>query len=380
MSLALYRKYRPKLLADLLGQEINVQILRNTAKLNKFAHAYLFYGARGTGKTTAARLVAKIVNCEKRLSDKKFHNDGEPCNNCRICTEIDNGSALDVIEIDAASNRGIDEIRNLKESAQTTPASYSRKVFIIDEVHMLTGPAFNALLKTLEEPPEHVMFILATTEFDKLPATITSRTQRFLFKKLSKQIIVKKLESICRTENIEYDTEALELIAVAAEGGLRDAESLLEQVHSLPSQISKGNLGGRALFISAETVERAIGRVGAKKLREFSSLLATKDLSGALVFLNDLNNSGTNVVQFAKDLIHYLRRVLSLKLNPALEELFQSELTNDDIAEMKNIGSKNNPDFFIKLLKSLIRSYTDMRYSPFAMVPLEVTVIEILKS
>ena len=233
MSLALYRKYRPKVLADLLGQELTVTILQNAAKLDRFAHAYLFYGSRGTGKTTAARLVAKVANCETRSTDKKFHEKGEPCNKCRVCAEIDGGSALDVIEVDAASNRGIDEIRNLKEVVHTVPSSYPRKVFIIDEVHMLTGPAFNALLKTLEEPPEHCIFILATTEFEKLPATITSRTQRFAFKKLDKQTIIKKLDAICKAEKLQCEPEALELIAVAAEGGLRDAESLLDQIVSM---------------------------------------------------------------------------------------------------------------------------------------------------
>lgn len=367
MGLALYRKYRPKNLSDLLGQELSVQILQNAARQNKFAHAYLFYGSRGTGKTTAARLVAKTANCEKRASDKKFHDLGEPCNSCRSCMEIDNGNALDVIEIDAASNRGIDEIRNLKESAHTVPTSLARKVFIVDEVHMLTGPAFNALLKILEEPPEHVMFILATTEFEKLPATITSRTQRFAFKKLDKQTIVKKLESICKAEKFVCESGALELIAVAAEGGLRDAESLLEQVH------------GHSPIITAKTVEEAIGRVGWKRLHEFSKLLATKDVKMALEYLQKLNESGVNIVQFAKDLIHYLRRVLSLKVNPGLAELFLKELTKDDIVGLQEIGAVTEAEFFIKLIKSLIRAYTDMRYSPFAAVPLEVAIIENLK-
>lgn len=365
--LALYRKYRPKTLGDLLGQELNVQIFKNAAKLNKFAHAYLFYGSRGTGKTTAARLVAKVVNCETRTRDRKFHAEGEPCNNCRVCAEIDNGNALDVIEIDAASNRGIDEIRNLKEAAHTTPASFPRKVFIVDEAHMLTGAAFNALLKTLEEPPEHAMFILATTEFEKLPATITSRTQRFAFKKLDKQTIVQKLEFICKEEKFICEPEALELIAVASEGGLRDAESLLDQVHAHSPEIT------------VKTVEEAIGRVGWKTLHEFSELLATRDLKKSLEFLNQLNGSGVNIVQFAKDLIHYLRRVLSLKMNPGLTELFERELTTGDIAGLKEVGTMAEADFFIKLIKSLIRAYADMRYSPFAAVPLEVAIIENLK-
>ncbi len=392
MSLALYRKYRPKVLADLLGQEMTVQILQNAARANGLAHAYLFYGPRGTGKTTAARLVAKLANCEtrqKQLMEAPTLKGGrspdrsvgsEPCNKCRVCLEIDGGNGLDVIEIDAASNRGIDEIRNLKEVAHTAPVSYTRKVFIVDEAHMLTGPAFNALLKTLEEPPAHVMFILATTEYEKLPDTIVSRTQKFGFKKLDKETIIKKLETICEAEGLKYESEALELIAVAADGGLRDAESLLDQVHVLPAKVSEEKLGGlNAPTITLKTVEEAIGRIGFKKLNAFAKLLATKDLPKALERLNELSESGVNITQFAKDLIHYLRRVLSLKMNPNLEELFDKELTKEDIAGLKEIGAITEADFFIKLIKSLISAYSDMRYSPFAAVPLEVTIIENLK-
>ncbi|MFI5205328.1 MAG: DNA polymerase III subunit gamma/tau, partial [Candidatus Paceibacterales bacterium] len=196
MALALYRKYRPKKLGDILGQETNIEILQNAARQGKIGHAYLFYGPRGTGKTSTARLIAKLLNCEKRHTDKKFSDTGEPCNECRNCTEIDNNISFDVIEIDAASNRGIDEIRNLKENIKTAPAGSHYKVYIIDEAHMLTGPAFNALLKTLEEPPQHAVFVLATTEYEKLPPTITSRTQRFGFKKPSKIKIIEKLKSI----------------------------------------------------------------------------------------------------------------------------------------------------------------------------------------
>ncbi len=183
MPQALYRKYRPKRLDDVMGQDTNVTILKNAAKAGTLGHAYIFYGARGTGKTTTARLIAKLLNCEKRRTDPAFAAQGEPCNECRECRAIDAQNSMDVIEIDAASNRGIDEIRNLKESIKVAPAVGGHKVYIIDEAHMLTGAAFNALLKTLEEPPAHAVIIMATTEYEKLPPTITSRAQRFTFRK-----------------------------------------------------------------------------------------------------------------------------------------------------------------------------------------------------
>src|SRR5580704_16688214 len=229
---ALYRKYRPKKLEEVLGQETNVEILRNAARSGRLGQAYIFYGPRGTGKTTTARLIAKLLNCEKRRTDPEFAKLGEPCNECRECLAIDAQNSFDVIEIDAASNRGIDEIRNLKENIRTSPASAEYKVYIIDEAHMLTGAAFNALLKTLEEPPKHAVIILATTEFEKLPPTITSRAQRFVFKKLSKAVIAAKLATEAREENIAIDEDALELIAAAGEGSVRDAESLLDQIAS----------------------------------------------------------------------------------------------------------------------------------------------------
>lgn len=366
MALALYRKYRPKLLSDLLGQEIIVEILRNAGIQNKFAHAYLFYGPKGTGKTTAARLVAKLANCETRLAKPDFHKKGEPCNDCRACSEIDSGYSLDVVEIDAASNRGIDEIRDLKEGIRLSPLSMRHKVFIIDEAHMLTGPAFNALLKTLEEPPSHAIFILATTEYEKLPATIVSRVQKFAFRRLDKDMIVRKLKYICGQEKISAEPEALELIAVAAEGSFRDAESLLDQVAA----------PGTAVELA--TVENTIGRLSVKKLHEFAALLVKKDLASSLRYIAELNENGHNLIQFNKDLIHYLRRVLSLKMNQSLEQLFARELAAADVAKMKELGAASEVDFHIRLIKSLIRAYSDMRYSPFAVVPLEVAIIESL--
>ena len=365
--LALYRKYRPKKLEDVLGQEIIVEVLKNAAKSDKFAHAYLFYGPRGSGKTTTARLIAKLVNCENRQSDEKFKSIGEPCNKCQSCIEIDENKALDVIEIDAASNRGIDEIRNLKEGIKFSPTSYKYKVYIIDECHQLTKDAFNALLKTLEEPPAHAIFILATTETEKMPTTIVSRTQRFHFKRLPLVKIVEKLKSIIKAEKIKADDDALELIAASAEGSVRDAESLLDQIASLEEKIG------------LENVEKILGRVGFKRTAEMAELLVKNDLENALNYLSQINEGGYNLVQFNKDLIHYFRRVLSLKLSPILENEFKKELTESELNSIKNLSKIIDENKIINLIKSLIRAYTEMRYSPFAIVPLEVAMIENLK-
>lgn len=378
MALALYRKYRPRKLGDLLGQETNVEILKNAARQNRLGHAYLFYGPRGTGKTTTARLIAKLLNCERRHDDPKFQELGEPCNECRSCLEVDSNNSFDVIEIDAASNRGIDEIRNLKESIKTSPASSRFKVYIVDECHMLTGAAFNALLKTLEEPPAHAVFVLATTEYEKLPATITSRVQRFLFKKLPKTKIMEKLRTIAEAEHIAIEPEALELVAAASEGSLRDAESLLDQIGSFtsPSDLSKGGFGSN---IDLKTAERLTGRTGFKKIEEFAELILKNDLKGSLEYISLINEEGHNIVQFVKDLIHYFRKVLSLKLNPGLEKIFTLELTTEEIVRLKKLSVLADTQKTIKLLKSLIRAYSEMRYSPFLAVPLEIALIENLE-
>jgi len=366
MSLALYRKYRPKTLDDLLGQENTVQIIKNAAGQNRFAHAYLFYGSRGTGKTTTARLIAKLLNCEKRHEDSKFREQGEPCNECKSCIEIDRNNSLDVIEIDAASNRGIDEIRNLKENIQVAPVGGHYKVYIVDEVHMLTGPAFNALLKTLEEPPAHVVFVLATTEYEKLPATITSRTQRFVFKRATKSVILSKLESIAKAEKIKIDADALELLAAAGEGSFRDAESLLDQI------------AGSGEKINLALAEKLTGRVGFKKVEQLTNLIIKSEAGGILKVLAEMQEEGHNVVQLTRDLIHYLRRVISLKLNPELRESFQTELTKDELENLKKFADLADSEKIIVLIKALIRAYTEMRYSPFAIVPLEIALIESL--
>ncbi len=368
MAQALYRKYRPKKLEDILGQETNVQILRNAAKAGHIGQAYIFYGPRGTGKTSTARLLAKLLNCEKRRTDPEFAKLGEPCNECTSCREIDAQNSFDVIEIDAASNRGIDEIRNLKENIRTAPASGGSKVYIIDEAHMLTGAAWNALLKTLEEPPKHAAIVLATTEYEKLPPTITSRAQRFIFKKISKAAIVGKLAAEAKAEKIKIEEPALELIAAIAEGSFRDAESLLDQIASL---------GGT---ITLADVERITGRTGLGKVAEFADIIIRRDLPAALGALGMLNDEGGNPVQFAKDLIHYLRKVISLKLNPDLENIFERELTKDEVSVVKKLGTGADIAFLVTIEKSFLRAYSEMRYSPFAATPLEIALVENLAS
>jgi len=363
----MYRKYRPKTFGDLLGQEHIVEILRNAARQDKFSHAYLFYGPRGSGKTTTARILAKLINCEKRQTDKSFNQKGEPCNTCTACNAIDAGQALDIIEIDAATNTGVEEIRDLQEGIRLSPTSFKYKVFIIDEMHMLSKSAFNALLKTLEEPPPHAFFILATTEYEKVPATILSRTQRFHFKKLALAEIIKKLELIVKSEKLKVSAEALELIAALAEGSLRDAESLLDQITSLDQDVE------------LKDVEKIAGKIGYKKTAALAEFLLAGKLQDSLQYLHEIEQGGYNLAQLNKDLIHYLRRVLTLKMNPNLENLYSQELTKDEVSHLKKHGALLQEQKHIQLLKSLIRAYGEMRYSPFAVVPLEIAIIENLR-
>ncbi|MFH1392058.1 MAG: DNA polymerase III subunit gamma/tau, partial [bacterium] len=315
-----YRKYRPKNFSEVIGQEHIIKILTNALKADKVSHAYLFCGPRGTGKTTIARLLAKAVNC---LNLK----NAEPCNKCASCSEIIAGKAMDLIEIDAASHRGIDEIRELRDGIKFTPTRLKYKVFIIDEAHQLTKEAFNALLKTLEEPPEHVIFILATTEPHKVLPTIISRCQRLDFHKFSLDEIQKRLLEIAKQEKIKIESSALKLIAVISDGDLRDAISLLDQIISVEDK-----------KITLHEVQTILGISDNKAIIDLVDCLIKKQSNKALKIINDLAQAGSDLHQFAKFLVNYFRQLTILKIDASLSGLAAPELTKEQLSVILEQG------------------------------------------
>lgn len=315
MYQVLYRKYRPKVFADVYGQEHVTSTLLNEIKEGRISHAYLFTGSRGTGKTTCAKILAKAVNCE--------HNqNGEPCNECEVCKGLDAGTIYDVVEIDAASNNGVDNIRDLREEANYTPARGKYRVYIIDEVHMLSTGAFNALLKTLEEPPAHVIFILATTEVHKLPATILSRCQRFDFKRIQPETMSVRLKEVAKAENMNLSDEAALLISRIADGGMRDALSILDQC------------AGRSRDIDEALVSDVAGIAGREALYELSQAVSEKNSGKALDIISTLHQSSYDMERLCVEMINHFRNFLIAKTVNKSRELI---ICTDD--EYKNILS-----------------------------------------
>ena len=351
-----YRKWRPQTLSEVLGQEPVTQTLRHAVEGGKIAHAYLFCGPRGTGKTSMARILAKAVNCPNQIG-------GEPCNACDICRSITEGRALDVIEIDAASNRGIDEIRSLRERANYAPSLARYKVYIIDEVHMLTEAACNALLKTLEEPPGHVIFVLATTEAHKVIATIISRCQRFNFHRLAHPQIMDKLQLICQKEGIQIELDSLRLVARAATGSLRDAENILQQLIAY-----YGNQ------IELDQVQAALGISGDSRVRRLAQCVVNRDVAAGLQVINSLDSDGVDLRQFNLGLVEYLRGLLLAKSR--CEEAV--DVTSEDLAEMASLATNATLDYLLNAVKSF--SSIDFRSDSYSALPLELALLDCVLS
>ena len=347
-----YRKWRPQTLAELVGQDHVTQTLLNALKAGRVAHAYLFCGPRGTGKTSTGRILAKAANC---LEGGK----GEPCNACTICQTITEGRAMDVMEIDAASNRGIDEIRELRERVRYAPNVARYKVYIIDEVHMLTEPAANALLKTLEEPPPHVLFVLATTEQHKVPLTILSRCQRFDFRRIPQDAMVSRLAVVCAGEGIQIDDSSLKLIARSATGSMRDAENLLEQ--------SVAHYGSR---IELHQVQAMLGISGDVRSRELAGHIVDNDITAGLQTINSVTQDGLDLRQFNRELVEYLRGLLLVKAGAGAA----IDLPPEELLEMKGLAERAPMAQLSKAAK-LFRQ-VELELDGFSPLPLELAMVE----
>ena len=354
MSQALYRKWRPRSLSEVVGQNHVTQTLDNALRSSRIVHAYLFSGPRGTGKTSTARILAKAVNCLAELERK-------PCNECQMCQAIDDGRAMDLIEIDAASNTGVDDIRSLRERIQFAPSEAQYKFYIIDEVHMLSGSAFNALLKTLEEPPPHAILVLATTEPHKIPPTVLSRCQRFDFRPIPLEDMIDRLQQIAAEEGLNTQDEALELIARQSTGSMRDAESLLDQLSSY-------GLGE----ITLEQVQAMLGTVSSRAVIELVNDLATRDVASGLGHIGQAIAHGADARQLNKDLLEYLRGLLLTKTaNRA-----PSYVTQEQRKGMFQQAKQFTLERLLTTIKLLSQATLDLRAASHPQLPLELAFVE----
>ncbi|MBI5079556.1 DNA polymerase III subunit gamma/tau [Candidatus Wolfebacteria bacterium] len=340
-NLVLYRKYRPQEWSEVIGQEHVTRTLTNALKLGRLSHAYLFSGPRGTGKTTIARLLAKSVGC----------------------------ADLDLLEIDAASNRGIDEIRELRDGIKFAPVSGQYKVFIIDEVHQLTKEAFNALLKTLEEPPAHAIFILATTEAHKVPETILSRVQQFAFRRLTAAEIAKKLRKIAEMEKIKINDDALRLVASYAGGSYRDAESMLEQLRVWSDK-----------NIAKEDIEELIGAVDFEKVKVMADCLSGASAKEAIDYIGKLAEEGTDLEMFAKAFVNHLRKIMLVKIDSSLADLMVQELTSDQIETVKKQAENFSVGNAARAIKIFMNAQNDIKRSPIPSLPIELAAVEVINN
>lgn len=351
---ALYRKWRPRTFDGVVGQTAITDTLKNAIKRGKISHAFLFAGPRGTGKTSCAKIFAKALNCTNL-------QDGEPCNECENCLAADQGTMNDIIEIDAASNNGVDEIRDIRDKVKYAPTQGKYKVYIIDEVHMLSMGAFNALLKTLEEPPEHVVFILATTELQKVPATIISRTQRYNFKRIDQHDLIARMTYILGQEKIDFEEKALEVIAQVADGGMRDSLSILDQILSYDQD-----------KVKYEDALRITGYAAQKKIEQVLLNLLNGETSAALEIVHALLQDGASTKNILDELISLtVKGMLAIKSNK--EETF---LTEDYVSELAKIPEEK----FYSLVQAANNALNDLRYTNQQQIPLDVFVVQVTQA